>query len=91
MVESWVEPAMSASVNTIMISAGSASVAIITSRLDPMPPKLVPTSIPASARKKRALPSSAMMTMRSADQLNSSPVAKVGISAAATHVVAKTR
>ena len=74
MVESWVEPAISASVNTIMIIAGSASEAIITSRLEPMPPKLVPTSRPASARKKRALPSSAMMAIRSADQLNSRPV-----------------
>ena len=74
-----------------MIIAGSASEAIITSRLEPMPPKLVPTSSPASARKKRALPSSAMMAMRSADQLKSSPVAKVGTSAAATQVVAKTR
>ncbi len=74
MVESWVEPATSASVKTIMIIAGSASEAIITSRLEPMPPKLVPTSRPASARKKRALPSSAMMAMRSADQVNSSPV-----------------
>ena len=31
------------------LSAGSASEAIITSRLEPMPPKLVPTSSPASA------------------------------------------
>ena len=73
MVESWVEPAISASEKTIMIIAGSASEAIITSRLEPMPPKLVPTSMPASARKKRALPSSAMMAIRSADQLNSKP------------------
>ena len=74
-----------------MIIAGSASVAIIISRLDPMPPKLVPTSIPASAKKKRALPRSAMTTIRSADQLNMRPVAKVGTSAAATQVAAKTR
>ncbi len=87
MVESWVEPAISASVNTIMIIAGSASVANITSRLEPMPPKAVPTSMPASARKNRAAPSSAMMAMRSADQLNNSPIAKVGTSAAATQVV----
>ena len=91
MVESWVEPAISASENTIMIIAGSASEAIIISRLEPMPPKLVPTSMPASARKKRALPSSAMMAMRSADQLNIRPVAKVGTSAAATQVAAKIR
>ena len=91
MVESWVEPATSASVNTIISIAGSASEAIITSRLEPMPPKLVPTSRPASARKKRALPSSAMMAMRSADQENIRPVAKVGTSAAATQVAAKIR
>jgi hypothetical protein len=33
--------------------AGSAKAAIIISRLDPMPPKLVPMSSPASAVKKR--------------------------------------
>ena len=53
-VESWVEPAISASENTMTIIAGSASVANIASRLEPRPPKLVPTSSPASARKKRA-------------------------------------
>ena len=46
-----------------MSIAGSASDAIMTSRLEPMPPKLVPTSRPASARKKRALPNSAMMAV----------------------------
>ena len=91
MVESWVEPATSASVNTIISMAGSASEAIITSRLEPMPPKLVPTSSPASARKKRASPSSAMMAMRSADQENMSPAPKVGTSDAATQVAAKIR
>ena len=89
--ESCVERATSASVKTIISMAGSASEAIIASRLEPMPPKAVPTSMPASARKKRALPSSAVMAMRSADQLNSRPVAKVGTSAAATQVTAKTR
>ena len=59
--------------------------------LEPMPPKLVPTSMPASARKNRALARSAMMAMRSAVQLNRRPVAKVGTRAAATHVAAKTR
>ena len=88
-VESWVEPATSAMQNTIISIAGSASVAIMTSRLEPMPPKLVPTSIPASARKKRALPSSATIAIRSAVQLKSSPVAKVGTSAAATQIAAK--
>ncbi len=91
MVESCVEPAISASVNTIMSIAGSASEAIITSRLEPMPPKLVPTSRPASARKKRALPSSAMMAMKSADQENVRSVRKVGTSEAATQVAAKMR
>ena len=90
MVESWVEPAISASVNTIISIAGSASEAIITSRLEPMPPKAVPTSSPASARKKRALPISAMMAIRSADQENMRPMRKVGTSEAATQVPAKT-
>ena len=39
---------------------------------------------------KRAEPSSAVIAIRSPDQLNSKPVAKVGTSAAATHVTAKT-
>ncbi len=91
MVESEVEPAISASEKTIISIAGSASEAIIISRLDPMPPKLVPTSMPASARKKRALPKSAMMAMMSPDHENSSPVAKVGISDAATQIAAKIR
>ena len=90
-VASWVEPATRARLKTIMIMAGSASEAIITSRLEPMPPKLVPTSMPASARKNRALPSSAMIAIRSAVQLNMRPVAKVGTSAAATQVAAKIR
>ena len=72
-----------------MIIAGSAKDAIVMSRLDPMPPKLVPTSRPASARKKRALPRSATIAIRSADQLKMSPVANVGTSAAATQVAAK--
>ena len=54
-----------------------------------MPPKLVPISIPASASRKRALPSSAVMAIRSPDQEKIRPVAKVGISAAATQVTAK--
>ena len=91
MVESWVEPATSARVNTIISMAGSASEAIITSRLEPMPPKLVPISRPVSARKKRAVPSSATMAMRSADHEKIRPVAKVGTSEAATQVAAKMR
>ena len=74
-----------------MIMAGSAREAIMTSRLDPIPPKLVPTSSPASARKKRALPRSAAIAMRSADQENRSPVRNVGTSDAATQVAAKIR
>ncbi len=66
--ESCVEPAMRATTKTIMIIAGSAREANIVSRLEPMPPKLVPTSMPASARKNLALPNRAVMTMRSADQ-----------------------
>ena len=72
------------------IIAGSASAPNSDSRLEPKPPKLVPTSSPASERKKRPPPSSAMMAMRSADQEKRSPVAKVGINATATQVVAKT-
>ena len=56
-----------------------------------MPPKAVPISMPASARKNRAVPSSATITIRSAVQLNNSPVAKVGTSAAATQIAAKVR
>ena len=88
-VDNWVDPATSATVNTIISIAGSASEAIITSRDEPMPPKLVPISIPASASMKRAQPSSAVMAIRSPDQENISPVAKVGTSAAATQVTAK--
>ena len=77
--------------NTIMIIAGSASEANIISRLEPMPPKLVPTSIPTSARKNRDEPISAVSAIRSAVQLNCSCTAKVGTSAAATHVAAKIR
>jgi hypothetical protein len=45
--------------------------------------------MPASARKKRALPRRATMAIRSAVQLNSSPVANVGTKAAATQIAAK--
>ncbi len=90
-VESCVEPAISASENTMVSIAGSASVANIDSRLAPRPPNAVPTSMPASARKKRPTPSSATMAIRSADHENSKPVAKVGTSAAATQVEANTR
>ena len=83
------DPASSESVKTTMIIAGSATEAIIISRLAPMPPKLVPISMPANAREKRAVPRSATIAIMSADQLNSRPVAKVGTSAAATQIVAK--
>ena len=88
-IESCVDPATSATVKTVSSIAGSASAPIIISRLDPIPPKLVPTSMPASARKNRALPRSATMAIRSAVQLNCRPAAKVGTSAAATQVAAK--
>ena len=89
--ESWVEPARSETVNAIISSAGSASEAIIISRLEPIPPKLVPTSSPARASMKRALPRSAMIAIKSAAGLKARPVANVGTSAAATQVVAKIR
>src|SRR5436309_15740367 len=91
MEESWVEPTTSATVNTIISMAGSASEAIITSRLEPMPPKLVPTSRPASARTNRALPSSAKMTIRAADHLNGGSTWKDRTTDASTHTTAKTR
>ncbi len=91
MVDSWVEPAISATENTIISMAGSAREAIIISRDEPMPPKLVPMSMPARARAKRALPSRAVMAIRSPDQLNIRLAAKVGIRAAATQVAAKTK
>ncbi len=87
--ESCVEPASSETVNAIISIAGSASDEIIISRLEPMPPKLVPTSRPASASMNRALPRSATIAIRSPAGLNMSPVANVGTRAAATHVVAK--
>ena len=71
--------------------AGSASEAIIISRLAPMPPKPVPTSMPASARKNRALPKRAMSAIRSAVQENNRPLRKVGTREAATHVAANMR
>ncbi len=64
--DSWVEPARRESVNTTISIAGSASEAINISRLEPIPPKLVPTSSPASASMKRALPRSATMAITSA-------------------------
>jgi hypothetical protein len=91
MVESWEEPATRARVKMMSSMAGSAKDEIITSRLEPMPPKLVPVSMPAKARKKRALARSAMMAIRSAVQLKTRPVAKVGTRAAATQVAAKIR
>jgi len=87
MVDNCVDPAISATQNTIMIVAGSASDANITSREAPIPPKLVPTSSPASAWANRAAPSRPEMASRSPVQLNISPVAKVGTSAAATQVI----
>ena len=77
--------------NTIISIAGSASEEIITSRLEPIPPKAVPTSSPASAIKNLALPRSAMTTIRSAADPKRRPVAKVGTRDAAIHVVANIR
>ena len=51
MVDSCVEPATRATVKTTMIIAGSASEANIISRLEPMPPKLVPMSMPRGQGK----------------------------------------
>ena len=51
-----------------------------------MPPKLVPTSMPASARKKRADPSSAISAIRSAVGASASCVVKIGTSPAASQM-----
>ena len=71
--------------------AGSASEAIIISRLDPMPPKLVPISSPASAMAKRAAPMMATSAIRSAMGESGRRWAKVGISAAASQSEVKVR
>ena len=68
MAESCVVPATSATVKTMSSIAGSASDAIIISREEPMPPKAVPTSMPASASAKRPVASSATIAMRSAEE-----------------------
>ena len=86
---SRVVPANNAVVSTTINMAGSARLAIIISRDEPMPPKLVPMSMPASAMKARAAPSNATSATTSAAQLNISPDAKVGTSAVATQVKAK--
>ena len=70
MEESCVVPAKSATLNTTSSMAGSASEEIIISREEPMPPKAVPTSMPASASAKRAVASSATIAMRSAEEEN---------------------
>jgi hypothetical protein len=62
--------------------------AIIISRLEPIPPKLVPTSSPANASMKRAVPRSATIAIRSTAGLNARAVANVGTRAAAHHFVA---
>ena len=49
-----------------MSIAGSASEAMVISRLEPMPPKAVPMSMPARAVKKRAMAKSATRAMTSA-------------------------
>ena len=58
--------ALMARVKTAISMAGSASAETSISREAPMPPKAVPTSMPASARKKRASASSPTSTMMSA-------------------------
>jgi len=76
MVESWWSPQINASVNTIISIAGSASEAIITSRLDPMPPKLVPHVEAGERQEEARAASSAMIAIRSADQENSKSAAE---------------
>jgi hypothetical protein len=73
-----------ASVNTAISSTGSASAPIIISREEPIPPKAVPMSRPASAVKKRASASSPASTMTSA-------IAAVGRSSATSGTTATIR
>ena len=91
MAESSVEPATSAKVKTTRSMAGSARDAIITSRLAPMPPKLVPASRAERARKKRALPIRAVIAMRSAQGPKGRPKQNVGTRAVASQMKAKIR
>ena len=91
MIASEVVPTSSETVKITISMAGSASEAIISSRLEPMPPKLVPTSSPASAVKKRAPPRRATSTMRSTLGPSRRSVLKAGISAAPSQMAAKVR
>ncbi len=76
---------------TAMRMAGSASAAIIVSRLAPMPPNAVPVSSPASARA--TVPSSSRPTTakRSPALSNGEPVVTPGTMTAMTRVLAAIR
>jgi hypothetical protein len=69
---------------------GSAKAAIIISRLDPMPPKLVPIE-PRRAMAKRAAPMMATSAIRSAMGERGRRWAKLGTSAAASQREVKVR
>lgn len=71
--------------------AGSASDAIVISRLDPMPPKAVPISIPASAVKNRAIAKSATITMTSAVAARGRSTDNIGMMPPARTAVPNTR
>ena len=75
--ERSVERATRETVKTTVMKAGSAREAIMTSRLEPMPPKDVPTSMPPRAKKKRPVASKPTMAIKSADHVNNKPLANV--------------
>ncbi len=82
--------AVIAIVNTAISRTGSASAPIIMSREEPMPPKAVPMSMPASAVKKRASEKNATSTMTSAMAAVGRSTATSGTSAAHTTVAPNT-
>ena len=79
-----------ARVNTAISIAGSARADTSISRDAPMPPKAVPTSMPARARKKRASASSPTRAMMSAIAAVGRLTATSGTVAAASQVALKT-
>ena len=85
-VERLVLPATIARVNTAISMAGSASAERVISRELPMPPKAVPTSMPARARKKRARAKKPASTMTSAMAAVGRLTASNGTTAAASRV-----
>ena len=85
-----VEPAVMATVKMASIIAGSATAAMVISRLLPMPPNALPGSSPPSARKN--LPSASRPTSASTspNKLIGACTVTIGTSRPATSAVMKT-